>query len=490
MRSFFLFLSIVLFTPLGLCASEWGLLPSFVEEETAQERVSLQDKRFLLSHIIAGEPIYYTLTTDDPKGTQRYHQLVTQAFNDWFEQTFEYIRRSGRKEEFKDIVPLLRRGIDMREAQEGQQPLLDISFIPLKQLRKNCSAHAIACVETSLHPLKMYLPTERWLFALLSFGQQTQQVIVTHEVGHTLGLSDQYRQARSQKSDTIFSADTDSSTIMDMKPHITCDDATGLINAIDLVRGTSRAEGWKGLCDTDIHTYQDGTVQNRSGYRFIIRQNQYIEMETYQNGKRTQTRSYDLDLQNTDSPFIHYKPVEVLLTDNNGRPLHASGPNGEDIYYAYVFDGKTELIIKGDKIKQFNRTYRDPKVRYFAPTYQRSSLFAQNGKICALSGELYANRAGEVSFLRGIHISDKAKDGYIAEETIIRIFGKRGKLETSMWQKAEEETFPSMTALQTGNTSPAGDPMSFQIKAAVVSAEQKNLYKQLDEWLFNLSDFF
>lgn len=486
MRRFFILLNLLFFTALCAHATLWGLKSDFIDETTHLPRGNTNTIH-LLAPIVAGEPVYYALHTDDFKNVARYKTIIPQFFNAWFEGTLAQIKQAGREEEFKDIIPILARGADIRLTDNDEQARLIIHFIPLKKIQEKFGNGVAGCVDSSQRPLHMYLPTNRLRFILLSLGLQTQTSVSVHEVGHTLGISDQYRRARTNNSDALFSEDTGAPSIMDRDNVITCDDATGLINAIDLVRGTSRGEGWKGLCDSDVHTYQNGLTENKTGYRFIMDEYQHITLENYQNGKRASSVVYNVDLRNNASPFVRYTPVSVEQADAQGRPLKAVGPDGETFFYSYVYNVQMELIVKNGKIKQYNRSLRDSQAKGSAPVYQRDTFFGQDGKLCVISGEHKANKASEVQFLRGLRISKEDAAGYTAEQAITRMFDATGKLQVNLHQQAPENTFPLLTP-QDNNA--AQEDLSFKIKTATLTAEQKNLYKQLDEWLFNLSDFF
>lgn len=483
----YLLLSLLFLAALGVQAGQWGFLPDFVNENTGAGKETSAvpaEKKFLTHAIVNGNPVYYRIAElpDEKERPQRQDQ-ISGLFKKWFEGTLKQIRARGREQEFADIIPILERGVDLRLAGTQQDADIVYHFIRLKDLQDICGSHAAGCLNSDEKPLQIYIPTDDMRFIVFSLGQQSTQSVGIHETGHALGLSDQYILARSDNSDAMYSAPTNAPAVMDRALDITCDDATGLINAIDLVRGTSRGR-WQGLCETDYRDYEGGLAYNKTGFRFTLHDLGHIVMETYWDGKRTAAKEYSIDLKNNASEFVEYIPNKVLLADGQGRPLQAIASTGETIYFEYVFDKINTMVVADDKVKQFSQDFYNPKAVGGQSRRTRSVMFGKRGALCMLAGTVYANKATDLEMLWGVEKAPSGMSGYQASRRLVRAFDRKGKLELSLWQEKPQADFPMMTVSKEMTSGwPGSSPV---IGKKPLTAEQEEINQLADAWMEKL----
>ena len=478
------FLGVVLLA-FSLCPAfgeDWGLMPVFVNETNAPDAA----KKFLLARIVQGQPVYFTVA-DAPKGKiRKYEQKVPELFNAWFSQTLHFVHQSAQEDILADIIPLLQRGADLQPARTENDAHIVFHFIPLKQIQRQENQNTAGVLKFSAERLHIYIPTSDVRKSLFPALRQSARSVALHEVGHALGLSDQYRQARALTSDEIFYADTTENSVMNTAEDITCDDATGLINAIDVVRGTVRSETWHGLCPADTHTYRGGTTNGRTGYRFVPDGYTKGVLETYENGQRTESQTFRTDMHNTDGPFAQYTPAEILQADENGRPLKALGAQGQTIYYAYAFDRKTALVLQDGKIKQFSHDFRYTDATGKEPRRTRKVFYAQDGKMCSLKGTVFGDNSAQLEMDFDIREDAARPDKYTVQQHLLRTFDKQGKPDITLWQENTGADFPLFEDDPEKNNARHTVNYEQHLQMRTTTEEQKELVRQADEWLNSL----
>lgn len=196
-----------------------------------------------------------------------------------------------------------------------------------------------------------------------------------HETGHSLGLSDQYKQVRSDSHPVYHTAVSDKS-VMNSSGSVTCDDADGIINLIDLVRGTSRGGelGWRSLCRKSKTYYVKGKPVSVGPYAIKLGDNgkRWI-LQTFRHGESIAETEFPLDLQEGLSPFVLLHET-VKERDAAGRVALAQGPNGEKIFYSYIYDKRIRLVTHSGRVllaeitqplQMASRSYKYGQINYY-----------------------------------------------------------------------------------------------------------------------------
>ena len=486
---------------LGAHAGEWALLPELVDETTQTGQPEIKapaEKKFLLHRIIAGQPVYYAFhAADSKKSAEFYRSQIVDFFTPWFEETIAQINKSKREAEFADVLPILKRGADLRAVEEDQKANVVFHFDSLEQIEEVCGEGALGCFISNTSPVSIYLPIPfaRWPFARAL--KKTPAYIGIHEVGHALGLADQSKVSRSGNSDVIFGEQTGEDSIMNSSLYITCDDATGLINAIDLIKGSAAPR--KGLCAKDPHLYRNGTDVSKSGNRLAFHDYQKVTLETYENGGRVCSKTYAFDFYNPASPFVQYRPQTVLKKDNQGRTAQAAGADGEEIYYAYLLDGRAELVVKDGKVKQLSKNLYFPEARRAAVKYERVTFFGLDGELNALIGTQYADKVSEVQWVGGIEAKADplGLDSFTYKESLLRSFDHTGSITQHIYEDntAGKETpvVPDSISAPSKGGAVSKTKLKNSVSEARKEAQSSALDKQvrgMDKWLRHLPKFF
>ena len=169
------------------------------------------------------------------------------ALNDWIITTRQTIEKAGRQQEFADLLAALPQQILLQEVTDGQDYQLTLEYDP------DTSFHAGAqtTLDNDHHIIRLH--------KILSKNDARYQVLL-HEVGHALGLEDQYGRFAWRKQDTQFHSffatwDSNNNSVMFASGHgLFADDIDGFINAVDFVLAyqynqlSPRVQhGWKGF---------------------------------------------------------------------------------------------------------------------------------------------------------------------------------------------------------------------------------------------------
>ncbi len=405
MRKIFIFL--ICLMPLCLAAAQWGILADYDQGDSAV-RGSIAGQNYLMPQILRGEPVRIFLSVDGDHKTASYEKIITDSYARWFARPAQLIRKAKREDEFADILPLLDRGIKVNFVSSSEQRDIDIAVLPLGQVQAVCGRASGGCYSRKEGKIpQILIPKDNFLRQVLTRGQLSAKRIGLHEIGHSLGLSDQYKRARSLNSHPVYSTDESSKSIMNQAGDLTCDDADGIINLIDVTQGVSRGgtDGWHSLCKNDIY-YINGAPADKLPYVVVGQEKGTVWMLTeYKNGRKTAVREFPLDMQGEISVFDDISE-RVLLRDKSGRPLRSVGSGGEEIYYSYTYDKHTRLLVKDGKVLRV-----DIKVpAYYGKRMNKTAMgnvryFGEGGKLATLeylrSGK-GKSKAGYISYKVGV----------------------------------------------------------------------------------------
>lgn len=264
-------------------AAQWGLLKHL--EETVSDRESPADEGkdqypfFAMYRYLTNQPISYSIQVDYGEGAQPdeitkqmhtsiFAQAIERNFNEWLNQTSDYILKQGRANDFKDILNIFRHtSLKLKQVKEGEDILFDFTtyqgggvFYPHHDSKRLINIpNPFYLEESELGSGKNYSSQNN--------PEYTSRLnpLLLHEIGHYWGLSDRYTNNNGISLSSVeysTSSDADSDAVMSKdggkagKVTLTCDDVDGFINLIDFnlakINGnySKRAnEGWKGFCE-------------------------------------------------------------------------------------------------------------------------------------------------------------------------------------------------------------------------------------------------
>lgn len=337
----------------GVSAGQWGALKDYVQEDAHGKRT--YGERYLLNRIIAGEPIMVTLLAgragDDT--WDYYTKAIDHAYNAWFAYPAKLIRQSGREEEFADILPLLERKVDVRFS-EGEYPAdIQVRVVPDDEIKSYCGRKSSGCYLPVKKGVPLILVAEDVKAKILK--GMIKRAILTHEVGHSLGLSDQYNESSYVQTHEMYSSVKRDKALMNLSTKLTCDDADGLINLIDLSRGRSRggARGWRSLCKGSDVYYVNGVPAVKGPYSIAVAsQAGVIYVDRYEKGRPVERKTFHKNFEENFSPFKKINPEQVEK-DGLGRPVYMRGKDGVEVYISYLYGRRVSLVTRQNNVLMY-----------------------------------------------------------------------------------------------------------------------------------------
>ncbi len=413
-------------------ASEWGVLGNFTRQMQATARQEEVKYPFLIFSILKGKPvkIYLSKLEEEEKeddqilaqdlakalannpqpstentlqDTSSFRQLVAQSYNTWFTHTAQTIRKSGRENEFADILPLLDRGIQVEFVNDlAQADIRVIITKNLKILRENCGPNNLGCYvyspDFSEQPILFLSAHTPFYF------RRDSTSFALHEIGHSLGLSDQYISFLSggrNNSDAVHSTPNTPASIMKRARRLTCDDADGIINLIDLAKGKFHggSDGWESLCKRTGLRYIQGIPNTKGPYFIDMAEEEYpfgtikLTTVTAQPDHWQQTvKEFSPSQTETYSPF-NEPTFTVDQRDTQGRPLHATAEGGLEAFYMYHYEMTWRIVTHGNTLLLSDRktSFDLLNIRRLKKQKQlanRAIIFSREGKTGAIVIEL------------------------------------------------------------------------------------------------------
>ena len=294
MKKFCLTLSVLLFLPLAGLAAPWGVLAGAVKY-----------KDYGVDKLVRRESIRYTVSQDI---TPQEEQLFLSSMRAWPQETLKFIRESGREQEFQDIVPVLKQNLVFAKVQTSEWT--DVSLeIDREGL---CGSNAMGCYEDGAHRI-----------GINSEYREEFAEILIHEIGHYYGMGDQYKsERRNSHPEYSSNANTVQGSVMNDGALLTCDDADGFINLIDLRLSqnnghfSSRAtKGWNSLCHNSANKYQEGKTINRT-FDIVNAADGSPNYRFYRHGKL----DYELfNLFLSEERILFIAPGDIVQRDEQNR---------------------------------------------------------------------------------------------------------------------------------------------------------------------------
>ena len=351
--------------------SPWGALAG--EGEPQARRTKPNNAFHILRKLSSGKPVKVFLEFEEKESEKyrtEYENELRYAYNDWFDMTRFYIDKTGKREKFLQILRRLQKGVQIQFVFSPQEADLKVfimdSWLHIQSIcsdKEEINLSIEACVSRDEKIPTMYIPSLPLVFDKLDqvYVQKSDEElrkiasdyfdrIWRHEIGHTLGLADQYEDAIPEAtSHRMYRSTHIRKGIMNEEWGFTCDDADGIVNLIDIMYGVepNRKQGWHSLCEDSPDVYVNGVAQGTGPY-VIARENETVFLEIYKDGKKKNEKKFSFD--SMSAPLQKVPDREVLEQDGLDRPVKTKGPEGEEIYYHYNYDTVKRLITKNEKV--------------------------------------------------------------------------------------------------------------------------------------------
>ena len=322
-------------------STPFGFLPG------VENRDNPNSPALLLRKIVDGKPVCAEVRNfrkDDTHTDEEYLEMLRRNYQAWFDYALKTVEESGREQEFEDILPALRTQIAVRKDCETPDILLVI--LKAKEIVKACrSSVAVACVDNTSVPYKLYFAPKKGLVSLALGGNG---VILSHELGHTLGFSDQYRYGRINSSGVYHTPDSSKGIMSSAQlgRRFSCDEADGLINLLDVgVYGNARGgkQGWRSFCAKRNYRYVQGRPTSNAKYVVEVELPNVV-VRTFDKAGALQNTQYFPDAK--DYTFDIQTVFTAVEKDKSGRLLYGTSPRGEEMYCSYVYERKRCVVVK------------------------------------------------------------------------------------------------------------------------------------------------
>ncbi len=323
--------------PTFVQALDWGIQEQFVENE---------DIRWGVEKLLNKQPIKYEVA---PEVKPEEVQMFLANIQKWPTETLNYIKQSGRTKEFKDIIPILEHQFKLIQTDDKNQPDLKLVF--------ESSNEDLDLSEEGGH-----INLNKGRIAINTQYRNLFDEITLHELGHYFGLADQEQNYPSAKVHPEYSSDRNleaGSIMMSLDnlpgPHLTCDDADGFINLIDLYlsrqnngKFSDRAtNGWTSLCEDNQNLYREAQTINRNPQFKAAVAPYFYKVHRYVNGKRVLPDSWlSEDHANVISLF-QFHNGDRIKRSNDGFNLVETITSNEDIL----------LCSHGKQVKEIVREF-------------------------------------------------------------------------------------------------------------------------------------
>lgn len=471
----------------SIFAAPWGAMadydsprPKRPKEQAVRDIVPSENagERYLLKKVLAGQPIKVRMEEENgsPETWEAFRDKVQEAYNSWFLYTAKEIQKARREQEFADILPTLEKGIPLQFVSSEED--ISVEFVDREEISWLCdSKNAGACYVFGGREIPViYVPKNPKRAGINPFTQSAGKVFfanLTHEIGHSLGFSDQYIMARDSNTHTVYRGENTDKTIMNSRSlSLTCDDADGVINLIDITRKNKRGgqRGWRSLCKKSTAYYVNGSQLGTGPYGIYINEDETAwRLRTYHNGVYTGSTEFAIDYNVSLSPFAPLSE-RVIQRDLMGRPLVSEGTNGERVYYMHLYDLSVRLVTAKGK----------------ALLAERTALYVEGGKKITESFAFFG-KDGRFVKLHAVKRGAQGKVTYLEGETgevsVIMWFNKKGASK-GLWSGPAVENgwgvdAPPFRAGVAGR-------ISQQVKKRYASQQKERLEEQISAWFQRL----
>lgn len=503
MKKGMLFLGMLGLSVMALGYQEPGALPRTAStfaplQNYLQGSTGKVNDFYLLPKMIKGQTLRIRLLVledyEPELSLENIKENIASSYQQWFEETASWIRRQKREMEFADVLQILDRGVKVEFVDENP----DISFLiqPLQNIQDQLGYWGYYVQEfggtASIWLAGDVTPSEQVGNANKKEAEFYKELAqndakrlnfykreTLHEIGHSIAFADMYVGGR-LNSDQIYGSvksPSDIPSIMDeltfksvkKEPHLSCDDATGMINLIDITNGyTQRGgeKGWRSLCPKSKEYFIHNISGLKGSYRVQLAGKNKVLIGTYKG-----------EVILTEYPFADemITPFEGVSVSNDGgeegpetdalgRLVHGKTVGEDDIYINHLYEQRTLAVVNGQSQVAYFRI--DNTLKNKRKTIW---LFNQNGKI----NELELTWEGDAIYLN-------LKRGTVDEEnnwvqitsSVKRYYDKKGNPKNIMENKQMAKYLPRPAAQD--------DALAVQVQHQIEQEKKKDLIWQLD----------
>lgn len=310
----------------------------------------------LLRKITRGEPVCIQLDNQTEKEENAFYlEKVQQAYARWFSETWQQIVSAKRTVEFEDLRDLLTNPpVSVAVAGEGcSTPDFKMYVVSARAVQERCFRGALACVVADETPLELYFAHRGGLGNWLSGGNWN---VLMHELGHTLGLADQYKYGRNNASARYHTPDSGTGLMHKGRPGVSfsCDDADGMINLLDVAvfkHARGGADGWRSLCKKRAYKYVNGRPSSNDKYVVEAQGEDDISlMEFDSKGALVQERLFSKMSKNYLFNLQTTAPIVSQETNPNDRVIYEKRANGEEMFCSYTYEKKQCIFLQNEEL--------------------------------------------------------------------------------------------------------------------------------------------
>lgn len=389
MKRILLLLGLFLLTPVALTAKPTALMSGYVRDS----------KRYMTYKIVRGQPLNVLVQVPRfPERQSDYEAYVQRLYDMWFHSTAAIIRASQRTE-FEDLLPRFERPVKIRFVSNQEKYDIRFRFVSPKDIHDEIGDKSNGAFSFGLDGAEIIVPNK------IDWKRDTISSVHLHEVGHSLGLGDQYYysegRGRNERDgvgvDVNYASPVREKSIMNNNgpkyvKGITEDDADGLVLAADLALGNYNRggeKGWKSLDPKSKLYYVHGRVGN-SPHSFIVDEKNEVHLVKYdEKGNFLNERKLPFSSQGLDV-FGELQVIETPLSDKQGRPIVEKGPKGQIIYTSYFYETVLKLVEKNDQVLRYERTTFDDRDNK-KPLFREVMAGSRDGFIY-LRGDFYTQQ--------------------------------------------------------------------------------------------------
>ena len=198
-------------------SATWGLVSDYYEPIKKGEKPVVGEK-YLMRQVLRGKPIVVKLMLKEEDEGKRnsVQKLIEDSYKEWFSYTAKLIRNQKRQTEFSDVLPILDRGIKVQFS--AQERDIDFSVMSRKEVLAACDGLGAGCYlfgqEFNDFIPHIYIPKDSFPLNLLFGSSAFTEEAALHEIGHSLGLSDQYAFARDNNTHAVYHSSKPAESIM------------------------------------------------------------------------------------------------------------------------------------------------------------------------------------------------------------------------------------------------------------------------------------